>query len=98
LADAFCAAVLCLPDGEFGSREPTVGFRGETEPISTICGMAEYFKSDQIPKNIFLVLCGYMDMGRGEEKLKNDLASDRSYSMAARCLLHLIRRQARGRR
>ena len=28
LAEAFCAAVLSYPDGDFGSSEPTVGFRG----------------------------------------------------------------------
>jgi hypothetical protein len=91
LADSFCAAVVCYPDGRFGSPEPTVGFRGRVEPISTICSMIEPFKPDQIPKDIFARLSSYMRLG--DEKLKNDLASDQSYSMAADCLLRLIQRR-----
>ena len=90
LADSFCAAVVCYPDGGFGSPEPTVEFRGHVEPISTICAMVESFKNDQIPKDIFARLSSYMRLG--DEKLKNDLASDQSYSMAADCLLQLIQR------
>ena len=91
LAKAFCEAVLCYPDGGFGSPEPVVGYLGQGEPISTISGMAVHFKNDQIPEDIFAILCGYMR--ESDERLKNELASDRSYSMAARCLLHLIRRR-----
>jgi hypothetical protein len=53
--------------------------------------MIEPFKNDQIPKDIFARLSSYMRLG--DEKLKNDLASDQSYSMAADCLLRLIQRR-----
>jgi hypothetical protein len=78
-------------DGGFGSPDPTVGFRGLAEPISTICAMVEPFKNDQIPKDIFARLCRYMRAG--DEKPKNNLASDQSYSMATDCLLQLIQRR-----
>jgi hypothetical protein len=91
LAEAFCAAVLCFPDRGFGSPEPCVGFRGHVEPISTICAMIESFKNEQIPENIFARLRSYMHLG--DEKLKDDLATDRSYSVAGDCLLQLIRRR-----
>jgi hypothetical protein len=52
LADSFFAAVVRYSDGGFGSPDPTVGFRGLAEPISTICAMVEPFKNDQIPKDI----------------------------------------------
>jgi hypothetical protein len=91
LADSFCAAVVCFPDGGFGSPEPAVEFRGRVEPISAICTMVEPFKDDQIPEDIFARLCRYMRVG--DEKLKNSLASDQSYSMAGGCLLRLIQRR-----
>jgi hypothetical protein len=91
LADAFCATVLRFPDGGFGSPEPTIGFRGQVEPISAVCTMVESFKSDRIPDDIFARLCSYMRIG--DERLKNNLASDHSYSMAADCLLQLIQRR-----
>jgi hypothetical protein len=91
LARAFCEAVLCFRDEEFGSPEPSVEFRGHVEPISTICAMVESFKNDQVPADILLRLCGYMRLG--DEKRKNDLANDRSYSMAADCLLQLMQRR-----
>jgi hypothetical protein len=91
LADSFCAAVVRYSDRGFGSPDPTVGFRGLAEPISTICAMVEPFKNDQIPKDIFARLCSYMRLG--DEKPKNNLASDQSYSMAADCLLQLIQRR-----
>jgi hypothetical protein len=50
-----------------------------------------YRKNDQIPKDIFARLCRYMHPG--DEKPKNNLASDQSYSMAADCLLQLIQRR-----
>jgi hypothetical protein len=93
LAEAFCAAVLAYADGDFGSSQPTVGFRGQTEPITAIAHMATHFKNDQIPKNIFRCLCSYMRLG--DHLLKNDLATDQSYSMAGRTLLHLIRHRAK---
>jgi hypothetical protein len=91
LAKAFCEAVLCFRDGEFGSPEPSVDFRGLVEPISTICAMVESFKSDQVPADVLLRLCSYMRLG--DEKRKNDLARDQSYSMAGDCLLQLIQRR-----
>jgi len=91
LAEAFCAAVVSYPDGDFGSSEPTVGFRGHVEPISTICAMVEPFKIDQIPENIFARLCSYMHLG--DEKVRGNIASDQSYSMAGDCLLQLIQRR-----
>jgi hypothetical protein len=91
LADSFCAAVVCFPDGGFGSPEPAVEFRGRVEPINTMCRLVEPFKSDQIPQDIFARLCRYMRPG--DEKLKNDLAGDQSYSMAGNCLLQLIQRR-----
>jgi hypothetical protein len=91
LAEAFCAAVLCYPDGGFGSPEPTVKYLGRDEPIDTICAMVEPFKIDQIPEESFARLCSYMRPG--DEQLKNYLATDRSYSMAGGCLLRLIRRR-----
>ena len=91
LAEAFCAAVVCYPDGGFGSLEPTAEYLGHDEPIDTICAMVEPFKIDQIPEEIFARLCSYMRLG--DERLKNHLASDQSYSMADGCLLRLIRRR-----
>jgi hypothetical protein len=91
LAEAFCAAVLCYWDGDFGSPEPTVGFRGHVQPISTICAMVESFKNDQIPEDIVARLCSYMHLG--DEKVRGKIASDHSYSMAADCLLQLIQRR-----
>jgi hypothetical protein len=43
LADALYAAVVRYSDGGFGSPDPSVGFRGHVEPISTICAMVEPF-------------------------------------------------------
>jgi hypothetical protein len=91
LADSFCAAVVCYPDGGFGSPEPTVEFRGQAQPINTICTLVEPFKNDHIPEDIFARLCGYMR--HGDENLKNKLADDSSYSMAGECLLKLIQRR-----
>lgn len=91
LADSFHAAVVCFPDGGFGSPEPTVEFRGRVEPISTICTMVEPFKDDQIPEDIFARLCRYMRLG--DENLKTYLTGDQSYSMAGNCLLQLIQRR-----
>jgi hypothetical protein len=91
LAKAFCEAVLCFRDEEFGSPEPSVEFRGHVEPISTICAMVESFKNDQVPADILLRLCSYMRLG--DEKRKNDLASGHSYSMAGDSLLQLIQRR-----
>ena len=53
--------------------------------------MVECFKNDQVPADILLHLCGYMRLG--DEKRKNDLAIDQSYSRAADCLLQLIQRR-----
>jgi hypothetical protein len=91
LANSFCAAVVCFPDGGFGSPEPTVEFRSHDEPIDAICAMVKPFKIDQIPEEIFARLCSYMRLG--DERIKNDLANDRSYSMAGDCLLRLIQRR-----
>jgi hypothetical protein len=91
LADALCAAVVRYSDGGFGSPDPTLGFRGHVEPISTICAMVERFKHDQVPADILSRLCSYMRPG--DEERKNDLASDQSYSMAGDCLLQLIQRR-----
>jgi hypothetical protein len=91
LAKAFCEAVLCFRDEEFGSPEPSVEFRGHIEPISTICAMVYAFKNDQVPADILLRLCSYMRLG--DEKRKNDLTGDHSYSVAADCLLQLIQRR-----
>jgi hypothetical protein len=91
LAEAFCAAVVCYRNGDFGSPEPTVRFLGQTEPISTICAMVEPFKNDQIPKDILARLSSYMRLG--DENAKNDLAGNQSYSMAGDCLLQLIQRR-----
>jgi hypothetical protein len=93
LAVAFCAAVLAYPDGDFTSTEPSVGFRGQAEPMTAIAHMAMHFKSDQIPQDIFRRLCSYMRLG--DHLLKNDLAADQSYSMAGRVLLHLIGHRAK---
>jgi hypothetical protein len=95
LAEAFCAAVLAYPDGDFGSTEPTVRVRGQAEPINAIARMVTHFKDDQIPKDILRCLCSYM--GLGDHLRKNDLAGDQSYAMAARCFIHLIERQAKRR-
>ena len=91
LADSFCAAAVCYPDGGFGSPEPAVEFRGRVEPISTICTLVEPFKNDQIPEDIFARICGYMR--DSDENLKNKLAGDTSYSTAGECLLKLIQRR-----
>jgi len=91
LAEAFCAAVVCYPNGGFGSPEPTVEYLGHDEPIDTICAMVEPFKIDQIPEEIFARLSSYMRLG--DDSLKNHLASDQSHSMAGGCLLRLIRRR-----
>jgi hypothetical protein len=91
LAEAFCAAVLAYPDGDFTGTEPRVGFRGQAEPMTAIAHMATHFKNDQIPQYVFRCLCSYMRLG--DHLLKNDLANDQSYSMAARTLLHLIKRR-----
>ena len=91
LANAFCTAVMRYQDGGNGNPDPTVGFRGQTEPISTICAMVEPFKSDQIPDDIFARLCSYVPLG--DKKFKSDLDGDRSYSIAADCLLQLIQRR-----
>ena len=91
LAEAFCAAVVCYPDGGFGSPEPTVEYLGQDEPIDTIFAMVESFRINEIPEEIFARLCSYMRLG--DERLKSHLASDRSYSMAGDCLLRLIRRR-----
>jgi hypothetical protein len=91
LADSFCAAVVRYSDEGFACPDPTVEFRGGVEPISAICALVEPFKNDQIPKDILARLCSYMRLG--DEKPKNNLASDQSYSMAADCLLQLIQRR-----
>jgi hypothetical protein len=91
LAKTFCQAALCFRDGEFSNPDPSVGFRGQVEPISTICAMVERFKHDQVPADILSRLCSYMRPG--DEKRKNDLASDQSSSMAGDRLLQLIQRR-----
>src|ERR1700693_228646 len=91
LADAFCAAVVRYQGEANANPDPTIGFRGQAEPISTICAMVEPFKNEQIPDDIFVRLCSYMQ--RGDKKLKTDLDGDRSYTMAADCLLQLIQRR-----
>jgi hypothetical protein len=53
--------------------------------------MVERFKSDQVPADILSRLCSYMRPG--DEKRKNELAGDQSYSMAGDCLLQLIQRR-----
>jgi hypothetical protein len=78
LATAFCEAVLSYQDWASGNAEPTIVFCGHVEPISTICAMAESFKSDQIPGDILSRLCACV--GVFDENLKIDLASDHSYS------------------
>ena len=90
LAVAFCAAVVRYQNGGIGSPDPTVEFRGQ-EPISTICAMVEPFKNDLIPADIFTRLRSYMRLG--DKRLKDNLASDQSYSMAGDCLLQLIQRR-----
>jgi len=91
LATAFCEAVLSYQDWVSGNAEPTVVFCGHVERISTICAMVESFKGDQIPGDIFSRLCACMRVG--DENLKIDLASDRSYSKATDCFLQLIQRR-----
>jgi hypothetical protein len=91
LAKAFCQAVLCFRDQESSGPDPSVRFRGQAQPVSTICAMVESFKNDQVPADILLRLCGHMRLG--DEKRENDLAGDQSYSMAGDCLLQLIQRR-----
>ena len=88
LADAFRDAVIWFPDSELGNAP--IAFRGQREKARDICGMASLFK-DPLPQEVFQGLCAHMSYGHHDDhKLKDVLANEKTYSMAARCFLQLI--------
>jgi hypothetical protein len=88
LAAAFRDAVFCYPDCEFGTAR--VAFRGRAELASAICDMTMLF-SDGLPEDEFARLCELMSYGHhNDDKLKDVLANEKTYAVAALCLKQLI--------